>query len=159
MLPVRGRSRRSRASALSEFAIPPDGGRCAPKIAEKQEAVEHVLGCSLIVPCGSVRLDHRCARSRPKAGAARPAPWSYRQLRCKEAFDVRSLAGERRSGRGPREPRRLGVALLDGPSTRCCSAIEYDGFEHPAAPQDVMVVLGDDEWLARAGAEHGRAEG
>jgi hypothetical protein len=28
-----------------------------------------------------------------------------------------------------------------------------------SVPQDVMVVLGDDEWLARAVAEHERVEG
>jgi hypothetical protein len=57
----------SRASALSEFAIPPDGGRCAPKIARKQEAVEHVLGRSLIVRSEHIEQAAVGARSLRKA--------------------------------------------------------------------------------------------
>jgi DNA invertase Pin-like site-specific DNA recombinase len=55
----------------------------------------------------------------------------------------------------------VGLGQLDAGDLDCGSSslIVPAGFEHPTAPQDVMVVLGDDEWRASAVAEHERVEG
>lgn len=63
------------------------------------------------------------------------------QLGREEARDVCGLAGECRGGCGGAEPRRFGTAGLDRPGTRCRPPVQHDGFEYPAAPQDVVVVL------------------
>ena len=73
-------------------------------------------------------------------------------------MSVASLASAR-SRRGRAKPRWRGTALLDRPGAGRDPAVEHDGFEHPAALEDVMVVLGGDERLAGAVPEHERVEG
>ena len=81
------------------------------------------------------------------------------QLRGEEPLYVCGLAGERCSWRGRPKPRWRGTALLNGPGARRDPAAEHDGFEHAAALQDVIVVLGGNERLAVAVPEHEGVEG
>ena len=64
-------------------------------------------------------------------------------------MSVASLASAGAGAGGPNHAGSGRPFLMDQVPV-AAPAIEYDGFEHPAAPQDVMVVLGGNERLAGA---------